>query len=183
MLKLRARQFLKAIPVILLFAAPAFAQDAAGTAAAPGGCGPDNAKFEVKTAKQHPLSQPEAGKALVYFIEDDKEFGSNPKPTTRAGVDGAWVGATHGNSYFSFTVDPGEHHLCASWQTAVVIFQGHPTAAAHLTAEAGGVYFFRVKNKWVRDLGNAGINLVPLDPDEGQLLASKYSLSTFHPKN
>lgn len=183
MLKLRARQFLKAIPVLLLFAAPAFAQDAAGTAVAPGGCGPDTAKFEVKTEKQHPLGQPEAGKALVYFIEDDTEFGSHPKPTTRIGVDGAWVGATHGDSYFSFTVDPGEHHLCASWQTAVVIFRGHPTAAAHLTAEAGGVYFFRVKNKWVRDLGNAGIYLVPLDPDEGQLLASKYSFSTFHPKN
>jgi hypothetical protein len=77
------------------------------------------------------------------------------------------------------SVDPGEHHLCASWQTAVILRQGHQTAAAHFTAEAGGVYYFRVKNTWVRDLGTAGISLAPLDSDEGQLLASKFSVSVF----
>ena len=183
MLKLRARQFLQAIPVLLLFAVPAFAQDAAGTVVAPGGCGPDDQKFEVKTEKQHPLGQPEAGKALVYFIEDDTAYGSFPQPTVRAGVDGVWVGATHGDSYFSFSVEPGEHHLCASWQTAVALGAGYATAAAHLTAEAGGVYFFRVKNKWQRDSGFLGTDFHALDPDEGQLLASKFSFSTFHPKN
>jgi hypothetical protein len=60
---------------------------------------------------------------------------------------------------------------------------GHPTAAAHLTAEAGGVYFFRVKNKWERDFGFKAISLHPLDPDEGQLLASKFAYSTFRLKN
>jgi hypothetical protein len=42
-----------------------------------------------------PPSQPESGKALVYFIEDDSTFNSSPKPTTRAGIDGNWVGVTH----------------------------------------------------------------------------------------
>ena len=174
---------MKTFLVLFLLAAPAFAQNPTDTAVAPG-CGPGNAKFEVKTeSKQHPLAQPEAGKALVYFLEDDSEFGSTPKPTTRVGLDGTWIGATHGDSYFYLSVDPGEHHLCASWQTAIVLGAGRPTAAAHLTAQAGGVYFFRVKNKWERDFGFKGINLEPLDPDEGQLLASKFSLSTFHPKN
>lgn len=131
---------------------------------------------------QHPVAKPDAEKAVVYFVEDDSEFGTVPKPTTRIGLDGAWVGATHGNSYFYVPVDPGEHHLCASWQTAVVVFQGHQTAAAHFTAEPGGVYYFEVRNTWARDVGTARIRLKLLDSDEGQLLAGKYSFSTFHEK-
>jgi hypothetical protein len=169
--------------VFFLLASPAFAQDKpADTAVAPG-CGAEDSKYDVKTDKgQHPMTQPDAGKALVVFIEDDMDFGSHPKPTTRAGLDGGWVGATHGNSYFSFSVDPGEHHLCASWQKAVIVRQGHKAAAAHFTAEAGKVYYFRVKNSWHRDLGTALIDFTPLDSDEGLLLASKFALSTSHPK-
>jgi hypothetical protein len=148
------------------------------SAGAPG-CGAPNIKFKVTTEKGHPRSaQPDAGKALVYFIEDDSDFESFPKPTTRIGVDGEWVGAMHGNSYFYFSVDPGVHHLCTSWQTTVVLAQGHKTAAAHFTAEAGGVYYFEVKNKWLREHGSAGTSLNPLDSDEGQLLVDKFSLST-----
>jgi hypothetical protein len=174
---------MKSVLVFLLFTSPALAQNRLSDTAIAPGCGAEDAKFAVKTEKrQHPVTQPDAGKALVYFVEDDSEFGSSPKPTTRAGLDGKWVGATHGNSYFYFTVDPGEHHLCASWQTTVVLGQGHKTAAAHFTAEAGSVYYFRVKNTWMRDLGVAVISLKPLDTDEGLLLASKFSLSNFHPK-
>ena len=148
-------------------------------------CGPDEVKFQVKTeGNAHPVKQPEAGKALVYFLEDDTLFGSYPKPTTRLGVDGAWVGATHGNSYFYFSVDPGEHHLCASWQSTVLLGQDRKVAAAHFTAEAGGTYFFKVKNTIGPESSRrrATIDLQPLDSDEGQLLANKYSFSTFQPK-
>jgi hypothetical protein len=161
------------VALVLLFASVAFA-------ALPPSCGAADAKFEVKTdGVQNSPAQPAAGKALLYFVEDDSGFGSTPKPTTREGIDGAWVGATHGNSFYSLSVDPGEHHLCASWQTAVIVRQGHQTAVAHFTAEAGGVYYFRVKNTWELSLGTAGIALAPLDSDEGAFLASKFSLSTF----
>jgi len=143
------------------------------------GCGDPSIKFQVKTDKaQHPV-QPEAGKALVYFIQDDSEFTSSPKPTTRAGLDGKWVGATHTNSYFFFAVDPGVHDLCASWQSAG--FVGHKTAAAHFTAEPGGVYFFAVKNVWLRN-HTGGISLNPLDRDQGQSMAKSFLFSTAHPK-
>ena len=146
-------------------------------------CGPDKVKFEVKTEKnRHQVGKPDAGKALVYFLADNSAFASLPRPTTRAGVDGEWVGAAQGNSYFYFSLDPGEHHLCACWQTAVLVGQGHKVAAAHFTAEAGGVYYFRVKDTWVRDMGTASISLEPLDSDEGQLLTRKYSFSTFQQK-
>jgi len=163
---------------ILLFTSSAFAQDLGAP-----GCGDPNAKFEVKTNKEHHPVQPEAGKALLYFIEDDSNWEMNPRPTTRMGVDGEWMGANHGNSYFFISVDPGVHHLCASWQPAVLPLKVKKAAAAHFTAEAGGVYYFEVKNTWWREHGGTGvISLDPLDSDEGQLLASKFALSTSQPK-
>jgi hypothetical protein len=166
---------MKAVLVFLLLASPVIAQNKLKDAAIAPGCGAANAKFEVTTDKrQRTVAQPEARKALVYFIEDDSAFGSGLKPTTRAGVDGGWVGATHGNSYFYFFLDPGEHHLCASWQTAIALFQGRKTAAAHFTAEAGKVYY--------EHQGTADIDFTPLDSDDGPLLVGKFSLSTFHPK-
>ena len=170
--------------VAVLFICSAWAQDKpTGVAVAPG-CGPMDAKFDVKTDKtQHPITAAESGKAVVYFVEDDSHFQSTPKPTTRIGVDGSWVGANHGNSYFYLSVEPGEHHLCASWQSWVGIGSRNQAAAAHFTAVAGGVYYFTVKNSWLRESMIMGIELLPLDSDQGQLLASKFSFSASHAKD
>jgi hypothetical protein len=138
----------------------------------------------VKTDKaQHPITQPGNGRAVLYFVEDDSNFQSTPKPTTRIGLDGTWIGANHGNSYFYLTVEPGEHHLCASWQSTVGFGTRNKSAAAHFTAEPGGVYYFRVENTWLRESMILGIELSPLDSDEGQLLASKFAYSTSHVKD
>lgn len=67
------------------------------------------------------------------------------------GVEGVWVGATRGDSSLYFAVAPGEHQLCASWQSAVILGAGHQGAVAHFRAEDGGVYYFRVKNSWSRE--------------------------------
>jgi hypothetical protein len=172
---------MKATLAVLFLAATAFAQKT-GSAVAPG-CGATDVKFEVKTDKsQHPVLQPEGGKAVVYFVEDDTQFQSAPKPTTRIGLDGTWIGANHGNSYFYFSVDPGEHHLCANWQSFVGLGAGHQSSAAHFTAEAGQAYYFTVRNTWLREVMIAKIDLVPLDSDEGQLLASRFAFSSSHPK-
>jgi hypothetical protein len=165
----------------LLSAFPAVAQDLQAP-----GCGDPNAKFAVKTTKGQPAlqantDQSDSTKALVYFLEDDTGFESRPKPTTRIGVDGQWVGATHGNSFLYFSVDPGVHHLCASWQKAIALFQGRKTAAAHFTAEAGHTYYFSAKNIWTRD-GPTDMSLNPVDSDEGKLLANKFSFSASQPK-
>lgn len=174
---------MKTALVFLLLASPVFAQAQITESAAAPGCGAEKAKFDVKTDKsRHPMIQPDAGQALVVFIQDDSDFDSMPTPTTRAGLDGGWVGATHGNSYFYFSVEPGEHHLCASWQTTVILGQGHKAAAAHFTAEAGKVYYFRVRNYWRQEHGAAHIDFAPLDSDEGLLLASRFAISTSRPK-
>src|SRR5882762_1272192 len=171
--------------LLFAFATASFAQNAPTAAAAAPGCGAENTKFDVKTDRsQHPFVKPEPGKALVYFLQDDAYFQSVPRPTTRFGLDGNWVGATQANAYFYVSVDPGEHHLCADWQSFVGFNVAQKSAAAHFTAEAGGVYFFVVNDRAdaAGEHGEqqrpAGMKLSALDSDEGQLLMSKFGFST-----
>ena len=176
---------MKTVPAFLLVLLPAIAiaQDKPVASATAPGCGTENVKFEVKTERsQHPLSKPEPGKALVYFLQDDTYFLSRPRPTTRFGVDGSWVGATQSNAYFYVSVDPGEHHICAGWQSFVGVYTGQTSAAAHFTADAGGTYFFTVRDHFVENHGPAGMTLSPVDVDEGQLLLGQFGFSTSRAK-
>ena len=178
--------------IILLFASwlvhPALADPAqSGSLGAPG-CGPASIKFDVETDRdQHTVPNPEAGKALVVFLQDDAQFNSTPRPTARFGVDGTWVGATHANSYFYFSVDPGDHHLCTSWQSRVVLTRpSRSTAAAQFTAEAGKTYYFRALDKVISDsrgvaVSNPEVKLEPLDSDEAMVLLRSFALSRSHP--
>jgi len=170
--------------VLLAIASPAFGQAQTPAAASVPGCGAANVEFNVKTDnKQRPAPQPEAGKAHVYFLQDDAEFLSRPRPTTRFGIDGAWVGATHSNSYFYVTIDPGERHLCASWQGFVGLAPQRREAAIHFTAEAGNNYYFRAKDIFsIQTKVPAVVLLKPVDSDEGELLIGQFSLSISTPK-
>lgn len=168
---------------LLSFATTSLAQTAVIEQAAAPGCGKDDVKFDVKTEKsQHPFAKPDPGKALVYFLQDDTDFLSNPRPTTRFGLDGSWIGATHSSSYFYVSVDPGEHHLCAGWQSFVGLTAGQKSAAAQFNADPGGIYFFVVRNHAMQEKVPAGMKLRALDPDEAQLLMSKYAFSASRAK-
>ena len=110
---------------------------------------------------------------LVYVIQD---LGSvrclGECITNRIGLDGVWVGATENNSYVYFSVDAGEHHLCANPQSDMKSVS-RMAALAHFTAEPGKIYYFRVRTS-----GNLGqLLLDPLDSDEGRLLIASYPLS------
>jgi hypothetical protein len=171
--------------VVLLFAAPALAQDSAANALAAAGCGANEVHFDVKTdKKQHPTAQPDAGKALVYVIgaawADYVAFHIGTPPT-RFGVDGTWVGANGYRSYFFFPVEPGDHHLCISAQSKLQSVVNSSTAAISFTAEAGKAYYFRTKSP-SRPNANAGIELVPVDPAEAHVLIAATAFSTFHLK-
>lgn len=80
--------------VALLFASSAFAQDSTANPLAAAGCGANEIHFDVKTnKKQHPTSQPDAGKALVYVIGaawSDYVAVHMGTPPTRFGLDGTW---------------------------------------------------------------------------------------------
>ena len=106
---------------LAVFASPLFAQDDAAAARAAAGCGPDQIKFEVKTDKnQHPAPKAEPTKALVYVFQDVKQDNTLTigTATTRVGLDGAWIGAIHGKSYFFFSAEPGNHRVCAACNPA-----------------------------------------------------------------
>jgi hypothetical protein len=175
---------MKSLLIVLLLASPALAQEEAAAARAAAGCGPNEVQFDVKTDKrQHPASQPEAGKALVYVFQDEKrdpEVSYIGSPTTRLGLDGTWIGANHGKSYFFFSVDPGDHHLCANWQSGLNTLYKQGSAAS-FSAVAWKVYYFRVTVEQ-RIKREPALYLEPVDPAEGQLLIASSSFSTSHPK-
>ncbi len=151
----------------LLFAASAFAQ--APSAVLPAACGPQAVSFTVHLDKnQHAVLQPEPGKARVYFVQ--------ASGLIRYGIDGAWVGANRGHSYFSVSVEPGEHHVCAQMQGL-----GAPMAElTHFTAKAGEVYFYRARLP--PTLEGLYLFFNPIDSDEGKSLIASYSLSVSSPK-
>ena len=165
--------------VMLLLATAMFAQDQPAPALA--ACGPKEISFNVKLDKsQHTAGKPEPGKALVYFVQDIGQVSCiGSCVTTRIGMDGTWVGANQHNSYFSVAVEPGEHHFCANPQSRFT--SGRPVALAHLTAEAGKVYYFRTRafgseNQWLFDFD-------PIDSDHAKYLIATYPLSISHPKS
>jgi hypothetical protein len=179
--------------VALFLAVPVFGQEQAPDLRAEAGCGPSNTRFEVKTDKnQHAMTPPESGKAVVYVIEDV----SNPtamtfgQVTTRVGLDGNWVGANHGQSYVSFAVEPGEHRVCADWQSSLKNLQKLSNAAT-LTAEAGKTYYYlsEVRIPWNGgadhngDDQNGQVTLRAVDEPEGKLLISKSATSDWKARN
>jgi hypothetical protein len=131
-------------------------------------------KFEVKLdPAQHELMPPEAGKALVYFIHDDGSGVGGGSPTTRDAVDGSWVGANQGESWFAVAVAPGEHHVCAALQSS---FLDERVELTHIKAEAGKSYYFRTQLLTSRSMEL--LELEPIDSDEAGYLISLYPVAT-----
>ena len=176
---------MKSFIAIVMLAFPVMAQDPGAVAAA--GCGPNEVKFDVKTIKSHPIALPESGKALVYFIEEVQQqimcIGGCPS-TVKLGLDGTWVGANKGDSYFFLTVEPGDHHLCAGWQVQKN-WTSRRLAATILTAEAGKTYVFLVKLYYGFDdpqRREGFVKLESVDNAEGQALIATRKFSVFRAK-
>lgn len=157
--------------IAYLFTASALAQGQ--QAFVPRVCGSGNVNFKVKLDYGlHSVAQPEPGKALVYFIHDAGTDVLLAYPTTKMAMDGAWVGANHGNSYFSISVDPGEHHLCTALQSSIVEDRSE---FAHFTADAGKVYYYRTRLVMSRAVEL--LELDAIDSDQGHYLIASYPLS------
>lgn len=169
---------MKVVLAFLLFAVSAFAQNPMAVATA--ACGPKKVSFDVMTnPAQHSLELPEPGKARVYFVQDlgtQAPLGVGGAQVTRVGIDGAWVGANNNNSYFSVSVEPGEHHICVNAQTH--LFKG-VMEFAHFTAEAGKVYYFRTRDfLWQ----TRRLEFAPVDSDQARYMIAAYPRSIAHAK-
>src|SRR5215472_2801226 len=155
---------MKTIAAIVLLSCCALAQDKTAISRAEEGCGPQDAKYEVKTDEsQHPTPTPEHGKALIYFVADGHL-------TSIFGFDGKWVGAVSGGKYFFVLIDPGEHHVCAMLQS--LYGERGPRVSVHsLKAEPGGTYYFRTQMVGITTgIVQHGfvLRLDQLDPDQGR---------------
>jgi len=152
----------------------------------PDACGNDKVKFDVSARSNQPAPAPPAdGKAQIVFIENENHMiGPFMNATVRFGMDGAWAGANNSNSYFTLTVDPGVHHLCASWQSALPMLKKSIDVAS-FTAEAGKVYYFAAPVT-VTPTGNNTANytfdLSQLNDDEGQYRVKAWKLASSTPK-
>ncbi|HXY24049.1 MAG TPA: DUF2846 domain-containing protein [Candidatus Acidoferrum sp.] len=160
--------------LFFLFAFPLFAQEPPATPSGNGGCGANQAQFDVTGAKKNgPAAQPEAGKALVYVIEDIAGG-----PTMRVGMDGSWIGANKGKSYLFFSADPGDHQVCTKWQSGVFKKTAERMGSATtITVEAGRVYYLRIQ-AFQRSERDWTITIDPVEPAEGEFLVSSSLVST-----
>jgi len=159
--------------MVMLLALSALAQDTPSRLAS--ACGPKDVTFTVRMDLSHASAEPEPGKARVAFIQDDGPWGEQQHYVMKIGLDGAWVGAYKQNSYFTVSVDPGEHHVCANVQSKASI--GLQLALAHFTAEPGRIYYFRTRFF----AGMPGIESAPphvdletVDSDEAKYLMASF---------
>jgi hypothetical protein len=178
---------MKAILVALVLAVPAFAQNPAAPNPSPeAACGPATIQFDTQSAPKKAMDQPDAGKSQVYVIEVfDKVVGEIGHPTLRIGLDGAWMGAEKGSSYLAFSVDPGDHHLCAKGQSRLKRIS-QQVAFTGFTAEAGKIYYFRARiteHGGSTGASNFTLDLDPVNPDEGKYLVASSDFVVSHPKN
>jgi len=149
-------------------------KELADAAWARAGCGSDDIRFNVDLDKnQRPVPLPEAGRAMVYIFEDDKTRAQFP--TTRAGLDGKWMGANVPNSYLFLSLQPGTHRLCSNWQGNSKI-----GAALDFAAEPGKTYYFSATITSFE--GVDAFTLKPVEDAEAQFLIATHNLSTFRIK-
>ena len=149
--------------------------------ALPDSCGKEGVQFKV-TTQPIPIDFKalDAGKAQIVFLETEQTDGEVLSGVgTRLGVDGAWVGATKGNSYFSLSLIPGQHHLCANWQ-ADFAPEWAVTGLASLNAKPGEVYYYRINIIHIRthEIEYHSLDLTPVNEDEGKYLVNFLYLAT-----
>jgi hypothetical protein len=149
----------------------------------PDACGDDKMKFDVNAGKSKtPPAPPEGGKAQIVFIENENRMiGPFMYATIRYGLDGAWAGANKNNSYFAVLVDPGVHHLCVSWQSALPSLKKSIDTAS-FTAEPGKTYYFAANVRVIpvgENNATFDFDLSQLDDDAGKYRVKAWKLATW----
>ncbi len=114
---------------------------------------------------------------MVFVQDENQPVTPFSNATVRFGSDGAWAGATKGRSYFTVSLDPGVHHLCANWQSALPPVEKH-AGATSFTAEAGKTYYFSAAVT-VTSQSVATFGFSQLNEDEGKYRVKLARVSTF----
>lgn len=169
--------------VFLLCASLLPAVQASAKTILPDSCGSDSVKFDVKTEKNQPPPAPPAdGKAQIVLVGTvPVESALARFPTIRFGVNGTWVGANKGNSYFTVDVAPGAQNICVSAQGVMPGMAKDLVDMQSINAEAGKVYYFEARFGMIG--GNGGgvvtFGLAPLNENEGKYRVKAWKLATW----
>jgi len=172
-----------AIFVVLLCAPLLATMQAPAKTILPDSCGDDSVKFDVKTEKDQPApALPAEGKALIVFVGTVPYESALAKfPAIRFGVNGTWVGANKGNSYFTLPVDPGVQNVCVSAQGVMRGMAKDLVDMQTFTAEPGKVYYYEARFGMIG--GNGGgvltFGLAPLNENEGKYRVKAWKLATW----
>jgi hypothetical protein len=146
----------------------------------PGACGDNSAKLDVLT-QNHPatLPAPNPNSATLVFVQRNiRCIGCS---ISRVGLDGAWIGADKGNSYFSFAAAPGVHHVCAYWDAPLAKLEDK-VGLTDFTAQAGQIYYFEIEVALRGPEDAPTMRLKPLSPDMGAFLVSRSKQSVMAAK-
>jgi len=152
----------------------------------PDACGDDKVKFDVTAERSKNLpAPPTGGKAQIVFIENENHMiGPFMHTTIRFGLDGAWAGANSNNTYFVVPIEPGVHHVCVSWQSALPTLKKSIDVAS-FTAEPGKVYYFAANVKVIpvgEDRSTYDFSLAQLDDDAGQYRVKAWKVAKSTPR-
>jgi uncharacterized protein DUF2846 len=170
---------MKAALAVIFLCASVLAQQKPATPSPQASCGPQGVRFDAHVGEGQLPTHTDPGKALVVVAEDFRPVpGRVGSPTIKVGVDGSWMGATHGSSYLYFAIDPGEHHVCVELQTHLKRYSDR--AFAHVTAEVGKTYYFRARELDLQ--AEQYLDLDAVDADEAQYLVASSQLSQSRPK-
>jgi hypothetical protein len=133
-------------------------------------CGPGSGTdFNQHTDKHsHAMGEPSADKALVYVMRPTM-FGMAIQ--TKLAVDGDWKGVNRGNTYFYFTLPPGEHYFCSTAENKSVLT---------LSVEAGKTYYLQqgIRPGFIK----AQNELEVMDADKAKDKLKNLNLSTWDTK-
>ena len=97
-------------------------------------CGPKDreVKYSADTDKnQHPTPDPPSDLALVYVLRPTM---MGQRIQTALAVDGDWKGVNRGDTYFFFTLPPGDHSVCSKAENRSILT---------ISVEAGKAYFLQ----------------------------------------
>lgn len=150
----------------------------------PDSCGSDSVKFDVKTEKdQPPPAAPADGKAQIVLVGTVPNEGALMHwPAIRFGINGAWVGANKGNSYFTLDVAPGAQNICVSAQGVMAGMAKDLVDMQTFTAEAGKVYYFEARFGMIGGGNGGGVvtfGLAPLNENDGKYRVKAWKLATW----
>jgi hypothetical protein len=147
----------------------------------PDACGDEKVKVDI--AVQKPSSAPPAANstpATLVFVQRLSEACVGCS-VARVGLDGIWVGANKGASFFSVTTAPGDHHVCAFWDAPLAKIENR-VGLTDFEAIAGQIYYFEIEIG-PRSTGEFAMRMKPISADMGAFLVSrsKQSVATSKP--